>query len=434
MSVLRRKKKGFERMSKELLHTPDGVRDIYNLECAKKDTVQEKISKVMKQYGYRNIQTPTFEFFDIFKKERGSVISKEMFKFFDRDNETLVLRPDITPSIARSVAKYFMDEDMPIRLSYCGNTFINQSSYQGRLREKTQIGAELIGDVTGDADAEMTAMLIDCLLQAGLNDFQVEIGHIDFFNGLMEAAKLDEDDQEYLRTLIENKNYFGVENLLSEKKMETDVKTAILEMPKMFGNIDQIREAKALVKNIPVSLAAIEALEELYGVLTMYGVERYITFDLGMLGSFQYYTGIIFKAYTYGTGDAIATGGRYDELLMQFGKKAASIGFGINLDALMTAMERQKIEVKTEIAATILLYDRKQKKCAISLASHLRSKGLNLQLMKKYYEKSVEDYMEYAKRSYIKEIFYIDETGETVKKITLDGGDVHTVELAELLQ
>ncbi len=421
-------------MSKELLHTPDGVRDIYNLECAKKDMVQKKISEVMKRYGYRNIQTPTFEFFDIFKKERGSVNSKEMFKFFDRDGETLVLRPDITPSIARSVAKYFMDEDMPIRLSYCGNTFINQSSYQGRLKETTQIGAELIGDITGDADAEMTAMLIDCLLQAGLKDFQLEIGHIDFFNGLMEAANLDEEDQDYLRTLIQNKNYFGVENLILEKQMADDVKNAILEMPKMFGNIDQIREAKKLVQNIPVSLAAIEALEELYSVLTFYGVENYITFDLGMLGNFKYYTGIIFKAYTYGTGDAIATGGRYDKLLMQFGKKAASIGVGIRLDALMTAMERQKIEVETDIRGTILLYDRKQKEIAIHLASHLRLKGMNLWLMKKYYEKSIEDYVEYAKRSYIGEVFYIDEIGETVQVIPADGGEIKTVKLAELLQ
>ncbi len=427
-------KKGFDRMSKELLHTPDGVRDIYNLECAKKDAVEKKISEVIKRYGYRNIQTPTFEFFDIFKKERGSVISKEMFKFFDRDGETLVLRPDITPSIARSAAKYFMDEDMPIRLSYCGNIFINRSSYQGRLKESTQIGAELIGDVTGDADAEMTAMLIDCLLQAGLNDFQVEIGHINFFNGLMEAAHLDEDDKDYLRTLIENKNYFGVENFISEKEMAADVKHAILEMPKMFGTIDQIQEAKALVQNIPVSLSAIEALEELYDVLKLYGVENYITFDLGMLGKFKYYTGIIFKAYTYGTGDAIATGGRYDKLLMQFGKQAASIGFGIGLDALMIALERQKIEVDTDIVGTILLYDRKQKAAAIRLAAQLRSKGTNLQLMKKYYEKSVNDYMEYAKRSYIGKILYIDEIGELVQVIPVNGGEVQTIALEELLK
>lgn len=421
-------------MSKELLHTPDGVRDIYNLECAKKDAVERRISEVMKRYGYRNIQTPTFEFFDIFKKERGSVISKEMFKFFDRDGETLVLRPDITPSIARSAAKYFMDEDMPIRLSYCGNIFINKSSYQGRLKESTQMGAELIGDVTGDADAEMAAMLISCLLQAGLNDFQVEIGHINFFNGLMEAAHLDEDDKDYLRTLIENKNYFGVENFISEKEMAADLKHAILEMPKMFGTIEQIRQAKALVQNIPVSLSAIEALEELYDVLKLYGVENYITFDLGMLGKFKYYTGIIFKAYTYGTGDAIATGGRYDKLLMQFGKQAASIGFGIGLDALMIALERQKIEVDTDIVGTILLYDRRQKAAAIRLAAQLRSKGTNLQLMKKYYEKSVNDYMEYAKRSYIGKILYIDEIGELVQVITVNGGEVQTIALEELLK
>ena len=421
-------------MSKELLHTPDGVRDIYNLECAKKDAVERRISEVMKRYGYRNIQTPTFEFFDIFKKERGSVISKEMFKFFDRDGETLVLRPDITPSIARSAAKYFMDEDMPIRLSYCGNIFINRSSYQGRLKESTQIAAELIGDVTGDAHAEMTAMLIDCLLQAGLNDFQVEIGHINFFNGLMEAAHLDEDDKDYLRTLIENKNYFGVENFISEKEMAADLKHAILEMPKMFGTIEQIRQAKALVQNIPVSLSAIEALEELYDVLKLYGVENYITFDLGMLGKFKYYTGIIFKAYTYGTGDAIATGGRYDKLLMQFGKQAASIGFGIGLDALMIALERQKIEVDTDIVGTILLYDRRQKAAAIRLAAQLRSKGTNLQLMKKYYEKSVNDYMEYAKRSYIGKILYIDEIGELVQVIPVNGGEVQTIALEELLK
>ena len=108
----------------------------------------------MKEYGYHPIQTPTFEFFDIFGKEIGTTPSKELYKFFDREGNTLVLRPDMTPSIARAAAKYFMDEDMPIRLCYMGNTFINNSSYQGRLKESTQLGAELIGDSTVDADAD----------------------------------------------------------------------------------------------------------------------------------------------------------------------------------------------------------------------------------------------------------------------------------------
>ena len=112
-------------MKNRLLHTPDGVRDIYNGECQKKIVLQEKLQDVLKLYGYRNIQTPTFEFFDIFSSERGTIPSKDMYKFFDTEGNTLVLRPDFTPSIARSAAKYYMEDDMPIRLCYMGNTFIN---------------------------------------------------------------------------------------------------------------------------------------------------------------------------------------------------------------------------------------------------------------------------------------------------------------------
>ena len=114
-------------MENNLLHTPVGVRDIYSDECAKKIEIQNVIRDVMKSYAYDDIQTPTFEFFDIFNKERGSVASKNMYKFFDREGNTLVLRPDITPSIARAAAKYYLDEEFPIRLSYIGNTFINNN-------------------------------------------------------------------------------------------------------------------------------------------------------------------------------------------------------------------------------------------------------------------------------------------------------------------
>ena len=168
-------------MKKQLLHTPEGVRDIYAEECARKLAVEQKIQHVFGLYGYQSIETPVFEFFDIFKKERGSVGSQGMYKFFDRDNNTLVLRPDITPAIARCVSKYDREEEMPIRLCYMGNTFINNSSYQGRLKESTQLGAELIGDSTVDADAEILSMTVECLQKAGLKDFQLSVGHADFF-------------------------------------------------------------------------------------------------------------------------------------------------------------------------------------------------------------------------------------------------------------
>ena len=146
-------------MTDQMLHTPDGVRDIYNGECKQKLLLQERLHDVLRQYGYRDIQTPTFEFFNIFGKEIGTTPSKDLYKFFDKDGSTLVLRPDFTPSIARSAAKYYTEDDMPVKLCYMGNTFINSNAYQGRLKETTQCGAELIGDGTVAADAEILAMV-----------------------------------------------------------------------------------------------------------------------------------------------------------------------------------------------------------------------------------------------------------------------------------
>lgn len=196
-------------MNRQLLHTPEGVRDIYSEECARKLALEERIRSVFHLYGYEDIETPTFEFFDIFNKERGSVTSSEMFKFFDRDNNTLVLRPDMTPSIARCVAKYYMDEQGPVRLCYVAPSFINSTSYQGRMKESTQTGAELIGDDSSDGDAEMIAMVIASLKAAGLEEFQVELGQVEFYRGLVEESGMDQETQEKLRELIENKNFLN---------------------------------------------------------------------------------------------------------------------------------------------------------------------------------------------------------------------------------
>ena len=361
-------------MAISLLHTPEGVRDLYNEECAKKETVSAKIGAVFHRFGYRSIQTPSYEFFDIFNKDRGSVASNQMFKFFDRDGNTLVLRPDITPSIARCAAKYFMDEDMPVRLCYNGNIFINNMSLRGSLKESTVMGAEMINDTTTDADAEMVAMLIQSLQVSGLTEFQVEIGQVDFFNGLVEEAGFNEQETDELRTLIEQKNYFGVEEMLSAKELPEQLKQALLSMPKLFGGISQIHEAASLTDN-DKALSAIYRLEKLYKILTSYGLEKYITFDLGMLGKFQYYTGIIFQAYTYGTGEPVVKGGRYNNLLKHFGKPAASIGFGITVDNLLMALSRQKISLPEKKAPVILTYTEANRREAILEAQKLRNEG-----------------------------------------------------------
>lgn len=416
---------------KGLLHTPEGVRDIYNGECAKKIAIQDHIHQVLSLYGFKDIQTPTFEFFDIFNKERGTIVSKEMYKFFDREGNTLVLRPDITPSIARCAAKYYKEEELPIRLCYVGNTFINNSSYQGKLKETTQVGAELINDDSSDADAEMIALTIECLKKAGLQDFQVEIGHADFFNGLVEEAAFDEEEIEQLKTLISSKNLFGVEALVSDKKLDGELKDIFLKLPELFGNEENLSFAKSKTKN-ERARKAIERLEKLYDILETYGVSNYVTFDLGMLSKYNYYTGIIFNAYTYGNGEPIVKGGRYDNLVKQFGKDAPAIGLAIVMDQLMLALTRQKIEVPVQMNNTIILYKDTYRKIAIDLANHFRADGIHVELIRKSSKRDIEEYMEYGKRDCAGGILYMEDE-DTVHVINIQDGSKKIAKLSELV-
>lgn len=395
-------------MKNQLLHTPEGVRDIYNEECEKKLELQNRLHKALKRHGYHSIQTPTFEFFDIFGKEVGTIPSSELYKFFDREGNTLVLRPDITPSIARSAAKYFMDEEMPIRLSYMGNTFINNHSYQGRLKESTQLGAELIGDDTVDADAEMIAMAIDALKSSGLKDFQISVGHVEFFRGLMEAAGLSEEQEEVIRELIANKNFFGVEEEISDCTMNQNLKELFGMLGTIYDNAASFEEAKTYAADYPRVYKAIRRLEDLDAVLKIYGVDKYVTYEFGMLSSYHYYTGVIFAGYTYGSGEPVVKGGRYDKLLTYFGKDAASIGFAIVVDQLMAAISRQKIEITVKHDNQLIVYKPEYRREAVKKAIALRAKDCNVELIAWAMDKSKADYEAYALQNQIAELTFMD--------------------------
>lgn len=419
-------------MMGKLLHTPEGVRDIYNSECETKMSLENKLKSKMHRYGFRDIQTPTFEFYDIFSKERGTVSSKDMYKFFDREGNTLALRPDITPSIARCVAKYYKEESMPIRLCYCGSTFINNNSYQGKLKESTQLGAELINDGTVEADAEMIVLTVECLKLSGLEEFQVEIGQADFFKGLVEEAALEEEEVEQLRILIENKNLFGVEELISGKQIEEALKKVFLQLTELFGTIEVLSSIKSSIKN-QRAIAAIERLEQLYELLKEYGVEKYISFDLGMLSKYNYYTGIIFRAYTFGTGDAVITGGRYDTLVAQFGKEAPAIGMAVLVDQMLSALSRQKLIMDTEPSNTLIVYKKELRNTAIALTQHFRSQDMNVELILQEAESDVNTYVSYAKRSMIGGILYLAVPNEVLIINAIDGSKTNA-KISDLLQ
>lgn len=400
-------------MNQKRVHTPEGVRDIYGLECKKRLRLKDKLNHVFALYGYENIITPTFEFFDIFNSEKGTVSSKEMYKFFDREGNTLVLRPDITPSVARCVAKYYDSEERNLRFAYTGNVFLNNSSYQLKLKETCQMGAELINDPSSHGDGEIIAMALDCCLNAGLKDFRLTIGQAEYFQGLVECIK-EEDVKEQLRELIINKNFFGLIEFVENLEIPQAIKDVFVQFNELNGDVDILDKADALVSN-ETSKRAIRKLRKVYQMLKVYGLEQYISFDLGMLSRHNYYTGVIFKAYTYGTGDAVLKGGRYDNLIEQFGKKAPSIGFAIVLDSLMMALERQKIQMEADSTDMLIVYEEEAMEAAIPAAVDYRKQGKTVILEKK--DKNLEDYMTMASDQSIGCVLYY-ETGDTVRNLT----------------
>ena len=318
----------------------------------------------------------------------------------------MVLRPDITPSIARLAAKYYMDVNVPIKLCYNANTYVNNSELQGKLKENTQLGCELINDDSVEADAEMIALVVESLKASGLEEFLVEIGHVDFYNGLIEESGLDEEAEEKLREMIVNKNDFGVEEILDENIVVGEVKNAMLKLPELFGSVEVLNTAKTLTTN-KKALDAIRRLEKLYAILEEYGVTKYISFDLASLSNYGYYTGIIFKGFTYGTGEPIAAGGRYDKLLAQFGKNASAIGFAIYMDQILIAHSGKN--EKTDYEYEVVIYEPKYRKKAFVYATELRDKGVKTELMLKKKNIDIEEYKQFKTEDGATKVTYINE-------------------------
>jgi ATP phosphoribosyltransferase regulatory subunit len=301
---------------------------------------------------------------------------------------------------------------MPVKLCYMGDTFINSSAYQGRLREATQCGVELIGDGSVGADAEILAMVVDSLRASGLKEFQISVGHAQFFRGLLDEAGLDEEAEEALRELLSNKNFFGVEEFLETLSLDAPLRKLFLMLGSFDTQVEELGQAKELAANYPKILSAITDLEKLGTYVKLYGIEKYISFEPGIISNYHYYTGIIFAGYTFGTGEPVVKGGRYDKLLNSFGKNAPSIGFAIVVDQLLAALSRQKITLKAPEERALVVYPEEQIGEAIEKAQKLREEGSLVSMIPADEKRTKEDYISYAKKNHIAKVIYLDKTEE----------------------
>lgn len=322
-------------MSNWKLHTPNGVNDILAEEFAAKQALENKMRGVFNSLGYEEVQTPTFEYYDCYAGAGGQLSQENMFKFFDEQGRILVLRPDFTTSIARMASTKMSDKPYPQRYMYSGSVFRVEQTQGARQREFTQCGIEFIGSYAPDSDAEVIAAAMEAIKAAGIEEFSMEIGQIAFFNGLVEQACLDEVETEKLRERIDSKDSVGIKAITDRLHIDDSVKQLMIDLPYLFGGSEVFEKADVEGLN-EASRVALNNLRQVYTLLCEKGYEKFISIDLGMLESINYYTGSIFKCYTHGVGFPICAGGRYDNLMGQFGAPRGAVGAAIGVNRIMT--------------------------------------------------------------------------------------------------
>ena len=384
-------------------YIPEGTKDTLFEECTKKIELQNILRKTYINSGFLEVVSPTLEFYDVFNGENATLPQEKMYKLFDNQGRILVLRPDMTTPIARIAATKLREAPHPLKLCYTSNIYRVNESLNGKNSEITQSGIEIIGIKSLKADAEAIIMGITALIKCGLKDFNIELGQAEFFKAVIEEINISDEDKERLRKYIENKNFTALSELLEDKKDVINKNTLrmLKELPRLFGDITILDKAEELTDN-PKVLKSIESIRKVYSIIKSAGFKDYLSVDLGMVQHLDYYTGIIFRGYTHGVGGNILSGGRYDNLICQFGEDQPATGFALYVDSIIRALEDTN---QGETREKVLIYYKDESfKEAYKKAEELREKDIVAELS---LLESKEEAMEYAKEKGINRVIIV---------------------------
>jgi ATP phosphoribosyltransferase regulatory subunit len=309
---------------------PDGTRFTLPNEQRWREELRMKLEAVLHAWGYDAVQTPALEVYDPHHPQ-----AEKSFKLVDRDGTVLALRGEYTTAIGSLVRAAYTSAAFPLRLRYSGALWVRTRDAElGRAREYTQVGAELLGVSTPRADAEIVTLALECLDAVGLERAAVELGHPGFVRAVLEDTGLEGNVIEDLRTAIHRKNGPELKQLLETHGIHGQTRDAVMKLIDLYGSSNVLKEAERFALNN----AAKSALEELRVVAALLPGERFL-FDLGIARRLDYYTGVIFQAYTPDFGQPICGGGRYDNAPNPDLEPIPAAGFALGLERLMTALK-----------------------------------------------------------------------------------------------
>jgi ATP phosphoribosyltransferase regulatory subunit len=307
---------------------PDGTRFTLPPEWEWRETLRTRLENVLSAWGYEAVQTPSLEVYDPEHPQ-----AEKSFKLVDRDGTVLALRGEYTTAISNLVRANFPDGPFPMRLRYAGQLWTRARDAElGRQREFTQVGAELLGVSTPLADAEVVTLALECLRAVGFSSVAVELGHPGFVRAVLSETKLEAQAIETLRTLIHRKNAPELQGALESWGVTGKTHAAVMALIDLYGGVDVLLEAEQFALND----AAKRALEELRAVAAQLP-ETGVLYDVGIARRLDYYSGMIFQAYTPDFGQPLVGGGRYDGTAHSASSLPAC-GFALGLERIMTAL------------------------------------------------------------------------------------------------
>lgn len=345
--------------------TPEGTRDILFEEYEQIKDIEGTLAKIFKEYGYHGVRTPAMEFFDVFSDGLGTIPQQEMYTLSDYKGRIMALRPDSTKPVARLVSTRLKNAQFPLRMYYNQCVYKRNKNSNLMSDEIRQSGIELIGETGESGDIETLKIAAKCLLKTCGKKFMLEIGHTGFFKEIIDSLDISCGAKESIREYIEAKNYPALNTLLdnlgSGKKSE-----ALRHMPELFGGIEVLEKAEKTIKTDNIK-SVLSKLKSLYNALVSEGFEGNIIIDLGLINGYEYYSGLVFKGYAHGRGEAVLSGGRYDSLYSDYGLKLPAIGFAVNTELLLAQKSEKADDGSIKKPLTIALTKGRLEECTKEL-------------------------------------------------------------------
>ena len=325
--------------------TPRGFRDILPTEALARERITGTVRECFSRHGYLPVETPLIE--DRNLLSLGGKLQDSPFQLFDGDGSLLMVRPDLTLPIARMVSARTSADDLPLRLRYAAPVVREESTLKGQPRQFTQLGVEYFGADGGDGalpETEVVSLLAETLDALEAPAWRIVCGSVSPLKALLARRAPSSEFEERALRLAHESDLVSLDELVDSTELDLSVREALTRIPRLAGDASVIEETDALLDaaGVPEEERGTSELRALVSSLADLVEAGRLTFDFSIANSFDYYTGIIFKGYAEGITASIASGGRYDAVLANFGRpNVASCGFALSLERLQEILGEQ---------------------------------------------------------------------------------------------